>query len=288
MDPHRTNAASASTTKAAGKGSAESAAQKRARERALIKEAVDNGRFQRLPPEAHSEAHSRQAIEELEDDKRGLQQALGHDEDGGAEDWEKARTAVWKALGHDADGKCPANWLTDDAANARREISLNHHLPQPTAEEAQQFAACGWWFCQHRARLTESQWEDLSGALQILQSRGIDPNGIDLVELAEEYASSADWRALWPTFRPLTSFLRGQPTAQTRIDPQLLRQAELAEQAGDAKHDVPLHNFVTCLKAREWAPAVAAALLFLFGLTKRDENLETLKTRVAVTASRSK
>src|SRR5208283_3413316 len=145
------------------------------------------------------------------------------------------------ALGHDADGKCRANWLTDDAANARLHLFANHvrgygpeHKQQISPEDFVRFAPCGWHWCQEKARIGESQWKDLSEALQILQNKGIDPNGMELAKLAEEYALSADWRKMWqkdPRFRAAAA------TDRRYLDPQYLKWVDAAEHAGAARSD---------------------------------------------------
>jgi len=256
----------------------ENAAQRQARVEAAF---VATGK-KRL---AHS-AHSIREVEQLEKDRDRLQHKLGRDRDGGrVAQWEKDKRTVLQALGHDADGKCPAS---DETSLERWTFFANHHLPQMNPDEFYSGPACGWLWCHKRDGFKNSTWADLLKALEVLRGKDIKPTAPELVDLANKYAEGFDWRKMWDAlaFNKMDAVIASNPAARVFFDPQLLRQLESAKQAGAGKKDVPMRDFLVSVKAHGWPPAVAAAILFLFGLTEDGERYSTVKNRVAVADQR--
>jgi hypothetical protein len=303
----RKRASGANAAEAGQTRNGESTAEKRAREKSLIEAAVQAGRCEKLPPGAQSS----QAAEELEHVKRGLQSALGHDEDGGAEQWKKDRAAVWKALGHDVNGKCPADidWKEDfrkvpemlrDAhtialTRAWCHFPLAHSLVPMTNLKPAALSPCGWWWCADKDRLQPEQWSDLLKVVEILKERGIDPNGYAVAYHASMYATLRQHKEAWPkhnaaVLKAAVEALDAEfkdvevnsRAAALRCEEAWFRRAAAVREGGGHPIDKPYQIFLNNVNVAGGTAAVAAAILFLFGLGKQGRRYARVRHAIEV------
>jgi hypothetical protein len=274
----------------------ENAAQRQARVEAAF---VATGK-KRL---AHS-AHSIREVEQLEKDRDGLQHKLGHDRDGGrVAQWEKDKRTVLQALGHDTDGKCPAgvNWR-DDIRNVPKELRAASsaassraqcHFPYidtATKEQVDRlnatFPACGWKWCADKDRLKALQWADLLAAVEDLKAADIDPNDCHIGIHADFYAGLSKQRSMWlSSYKPLLAAAARNPMLE-RMNPYPLFLARQAEWIGATKVDKPMQLFLNRIGNAGFSAAVAAAILFLFGLAEEDRRYRNFKHSIEASWAR--
>jgi hypothetical protein len=288
---NRTKPCRSSATKAAANGG-ENAAERQARIEAAW---IATGK-KRL-------SHSSHAVAQLEKDRRGLQNDLGHDPDGGVEQWQKDRHAVFQALRHDSEGNCPlgVDWrnnareepeeLRDANFSAYRRASCHFPsnetaTPELAREMSQTFPACGWKWCKDKHRLKPEQWGDLLAALEDLKANNIEPTGTELAIYAMNYASFSKQRAMWPAYKHLLAACQKAPAIERMENPTLLFWARRSEWAGAPKFDKPLQIFLNSVFVRGFPAAVAAAILFLLGLAIEGERYANLKHRIETAWSR--
>jgi len=251
----------------------------------LIAEAVANGRVTRIP----AGARSIQATEQVENDKRGLRAALGHDPDVGIDQWQKDRAVVLAATGHGPQGEC-------NRVNAGFPApALRHGAWAKYAGESDSpgFVDCTWWWC--RRKLTPVQWANLCSAVNVLQGEGIDVAGSGVADVAYQYADQLHWRRHASTWHrvveqtmaycpEIRDHVRGTSSAGLFLLDEMAQEFFARPEWG--KKDVPLFRLMLRVRrAREgvssdtWWPTprttgparVSAAILIVFGLVSMEE-----------------
>lgn len=206
---------------------------------------------------------------------------------------EKDRAFVLGSLGHTHGEECPpgVHWVSNPATEKRQLLFCNHTLPAVTFDDFRGFAPCGWIWCHRKDLVNPAQWADLRAAIESLKSASIDVDAPELVEMARAFAESADWRWMWPDQYKAIAAALDVPALRFALEAsptglQLIKQVELAREAaspreggGNAKN-VPMMKFLAEAKTREWSPAIAAAILTLYGITQ--DRFSTLKNRLSV------
>jgi hypothetical protein len=207
---------------------------------------------------------------------------------------EKDKRAVFQALGHDADGSCPVgvDWRNNirnvpeelRAASSAASTRARCHFPYGDTATKEQvdrlnatFPACGWKWCADKDRLKALQWADLLAALEDLKAADIDPNGCDMASHADLYAGFSKQRAMWlPSYKPLLAAVACNPMLE-RMNPYPLFLARQAEWIGSPKVNKAMHLFLNRIGVAGFSAAVAAAILFLFGLAEENRRYQNFK-----------
>jgi hypothetical protein len=216
---------------------------------------------------------------------------------------EKDKREVFRALGHDVNGKCPAgiDWKEDfrkvpemlrDAhtialTRAWCHFPLAHSLAPMTNLKPAALSPCGWGWCADKDRLKPERWSDLLKAVEILKERGIDPNGYPVAVQASMYATLRQYKEAWPEHKRAVEALGVLKDVDIPARPALQMEEAMFRWPANPKPrggntDKPCQIFLNNIYAAGGTAAVAAAILFLFGLGKQGERLKALKHRIEV------
>jgi hypothetical protein len=173
-------------------------------------------------------------------------------------------------------------------------MPLVHSLTPMTAVTPAVLPACGWRWCADKDSLTPEHWADLRAAVEILRERGCDPNGRPVAYQASMYAGLRQREKAWPEAKAAVLaavFLDTVPQdvdvhrlTALRVEEATLRWAAAPRRVrGGNPIDKPYQVFLNNVNAGGGTPAVAAAILFLFGVGKKGARLdkETHRAEVA-------